>query len=200
MAEGVGDPSWRLLLLGGTTASGKSTTGRLLSRRLGVPCVSADSVWRAILSTTSAATHPALFQWPRPEVVPDNPEHLLQVHIAEAEAMTPALEAFINWEMKEGNRFIFQGAWITPEFAARTCAASGEVRAVFLDEADESDIIASILKRSKRTEPDARQVVVGRVAWLYGNWLREEVKKHGVTLVNCRPRETLADRIIEAAR
>ncbi len=113
--------------------------------------------------------------------------------------MTPALEAFINWEMKEGNRFIFQGAWITPELAARRCAASDEVRAVFLDEPVADDIMASMLERSKRTEPDARQLVVARVAWLYGNWIREQAERHRIPLVAARPRETLVERIIEAA-
>lgn len=199
MAEGIARPAWHLLLLGGTTASGKSTTGRLLSRTLGMPCLSADSVWRAVLALTTDETHPALHQWPRPEVVPDDPEHLLNVHIEEAKAMTPALEAFINWEMKEGNRFIFQGAWITPELAARRCAASDEVRAVFLDEAKERNIMASMLERSKRTEPDARQLIVARVGWLYGNWIREQAERHCIPLVATRPRKTLVDRIIEAA-
>jgi len=193
-------PEWRVLLLGGTTASGKSTTGRLLSQALGIPCLSADSVWRAVLALTTAETHPTLYQWPRPEVVPDDPEHLLKVHIGEAETMTPALEAFINWEMKEGNRFIFQGAWISPELAARRCATSDEVRAVFIDEALETDIMTSMLERSGRTEPDARQLIVARVGWLYGNWIREHAEKHGIPLVAARPRETLVGRIIQATR
>ena len=152
------------------------------------------------MASTTAETHPALHQWPRPEVVPDDPEHLLKVHIEEAETMTPALEAFINWELKEGNRFIFQGAWITPELAAQRCAVSDEVRAVFIDEPVADEIMALILERSKRTEPDARQLIVARVAWLYGNWIREQAQRHGVSLVTARPRETLVDRIIEAVR
>jgi 2-phosphoglycerate kinase len=121
------------------------------------------------------------------------------VHIQEAETMAPALEAFISWEMKEGNRFIFQGAWMTPEFAARRRAVSDEVRAVFIDEPLESDIMASILERSNRTEPDARQLIVARVAWLYGNWIRQQANQQGVPLVAARPRETLVGRIIAAA-
>ncbi len=142
-------PEWRVLLLGGTTASGKSTTGRLLAKALGIPCLSADSIWRAVLALTTAETHPQLFEWPRPEVVPDDPEHLLQVHIGEAE---------------------------------------------------ESDIMSSMLERSKRSEPDARQLIVARVGWLYGNWIQDGAKKHGLPMVAARPRETLIERIIEATR
>jgi 2-phosphoglycerate kinase len=191
-----------VLLLGGTTASGKSTTGRLLSRELGVPCLSADSIWRAAVAITSAETHPQLFKWPRPglPVPKDSAENLLRVHIGEAETLTPALEAFVRWEMKEGHRFILQGAWITPELAGRLCAESADVRAIILDETEESAIMAAMLERSKRTEPDARQLLVCKVGWLYANWLREEANKHGVKLVPARPRETLVNRIIEASR
>jgi hypothetical protein len=73
------------------------------------------------------------------------------------------------------------------------------VRAVFIDEPLESDIMASILERSNRTEPDARQLIVARVAWLYGNWIRQQANQQGVPLVAARPRETLVGRIIAAA-
>jgi 2-phosphoglycerate kinase len=198
LAEGV-ERSWRVLLLGGTTAAGKSTVAPQVAKALGFALISADSIWRAITSVTTETTHPVLFQWPRPQVVPDDPLHLLQVHIEEAEAMTPALESFLTWELKEGNRFVMQGAWLTPAFAAKRCAESPEVRAVFIDEPDEAAIMSSILERSKRAEPDARQKIVGRVAWLYGNWLRDEAEQHGVTMVNRNPKETLAERIIAAA-
>ncbi|MEO8456812.1 MAG: hypothetical protein ABI559_03265 [Chloroflexota bacterium] len=198
MAEGVARP-WRVLLLGGTTAVGKSTIAPQVAKALGFTLISADSIWRAITSITTAQTHPVLFQWPRPEVVPDDPSHLLQVHIEEAAAITPALDAFLTWEMKEGNRFVMQGAWLTPEFAARKCAASPKVRAVFIDEPEENAIMSSILERSKRTEPDARQQIVGKVAWLYGNWLCKQAQQHGVPQVGRNPKETLADRIIAAA-
>ncbi|MEK7247481.1 MAG: hypothetical protein AAB092_03320 [Chloroflexota bacterium] len=112
MAEGVAKPKWRLLLLDGTTASGKSTVSARVAQAMGIGCISADSIWRAILPMTTAEAHPALHAWPRPEVVPNDPPHLLNVHIQESEAMTPALEAFVNWELKEGNRFVLQGAWI----------------------------------------------------------------------------------------
>ena len=190
---------WRVLLLGGTTATGKSTSGALVAQRVGIACISADSVWKVLMAATTPETHPGFHYFePAPEVMAKGAEHLMQLHVAAAQAMTPAIDAFLDWELHERNRFVFQGAWITPELAARRCA-SGNTVAVFIDEPDEQEILNSMLQRSGRTEPLPRQLSISAMACLYGNWLRQEAQRHGVALVNARPRETLVDRIIEAA-
>ena len=194
---------WRVLLIGGTTAVGKSTTGALVAQRLGIHCLSADSVWKALMAVTTPGTHPDFHHFePTPEVHAIGPEYLLQLHIAEAQAMTPALDAFLDWELHEGSRFVFQGAWITPELAAKRCSSTGE-RAVFIDEPEESAILASMMERSGRVslglEPLPRQLSISAMAWRYGNWLREGTRQSGIPTVTARPRETLADRILAAA-
>ncbi len=188
-----------MLLLGGTTASGKSTSARKLARQLGIGCISGDSLWKALIKVTTPQTHPVLHRWPRPDAPTGCTEDLARLHIAEAETLTPALEAFIDSEMTERNRFVFHAAWITPELAAQKCASSDAIRAVFIDEPEVDGIIASVLERSGRTEPTDRQVVMSKVALLYGDWLREGAQRHGLPLVSARPRETLVDRIVQAA-
>ena len=159
---------WRVLLLGGTTATGKSTSGALVAQRVGIACISADSVWKVLMAATTPETHPGFHYFePAPEVMAKGAEHLMQLHVAAAQAMTPAIDAFLDWELHERNRFVFQGAWITPRWP-RASTASDEVRAVILDEEKADDIMASIPKRSRRAQPDARQIVVGDAAWRYG--------------------------------
>jgi 2-phosphoglycerate kinase len=192
-------PAWRALLLGGTTAAGKSTAAAALARRLGISCISGDSVWRALLAVTTPETHPVLHEWPRAEVTPRDPERLTALHIEEAEIMTPVLEAFIDKELQEGNRFVFHAAWITPALAARICASSGDARAVLIEEPSEERILASMVARSGRREPSERQLVIAEVARLYGAWLRKEATRLHLPLVPASPQETLAKRIIEAA-
>jgi 2-phosphoglycerate kinase len=191
---------WRALLLGGSTAAGKSTTGAMVAKELGVACLSADSVWKALMAATTVETHPSFHHFePPPEVMAKGPEHLAGLHIAAAEGMTSALEAFIDWELHEKNRFVFQGAWITPELAARKCAKSEDVRAVFVIEPEEKEILAAMLERSGRTEPLPRQLSISAMADRYGRWLEEETQRLGLPTVEARPRGTLVERIIEAA-
>ncbi len=161
--------------------------------------MSADAVWKALERATTPETHPAFHYFePPPDVMAQGPDHLLKLHIEAAEAMTGALEAFIDWELIEGHRFVFEGAWITPESAARRCASERE-RAVFIDEPVEQEILASMLQRSKRTEPLPRQLTISAMAWRYGNWLREQTTRLGLPSVLAQPRQTLVDRIIAAA-
>jgi 2-phosphoglycerate kinase len=192
-------PGWRILLLGGTTASGKSTSARILARRLGIGFVSNDSLWKAILALTTPESHPLFHEWWRPEVNDGPPEALARLHAEEAEAMTPAIEAFIDRELAERSRLVFHGAWITPALAARKCAQTPEVRAVFIDDPNEDDLLGSMVTRSGRSEPGARLIMLARVSVLYGDWLRQGAQRHGVPVVLARPHEALADRILEAA-
>ena len=187
-----------MLLIGGTTAVGKSTSGYRVAQKLGIACLSADSVWVALLAFTSADAHPVLHQWPRAEETDLDPQHLARVHIQEAEALTPALDAFVRWEMKEGNRLVFQGAWITPDLAASLCE-SGDVRAVFIDECDETEILRWMVERSGVAAPTRRQIVMAKTAALYGEWIREGATSLGQPMVAARPRETLVERIVAAA-
>ena len=190
----------RLVLLGGAAASGKSTSGTEVARRLGMACVSGDSLWHALQSVTSRESHPAFHYFePTEEEWRRGADYLCQRHIESAEAQTPAIEAFIDRELKEGHKLLLQGAWITPELAARRCEASADTRAVFIHEPEESQILASMVLRQRRDHPSERQIRLAAMSWLYGNWLSDGAEGRGLPVVEARPRETLVDRIMQEA-
>jgi len=194
-------PEWKLLLLGGATASGKSTSANEIARQLGIFCVSADSLWLALKRVTTPLTHPALHHFePVDEVVTKGPEVLCQLHIETANALSDALDEFIDHEMKERHLpLVVDGAWITPEFAARRTSEWDGARAVFIHEPEQDQILAGMMSRQGLAQPNRRQLWLAPMAWLYGNWLKEGAGRLGLPVVPARPRETLADRIIEAA-
>jgi 2-phosphoglycerate kinase len=190
----------RLLLLGGAAAAGKSISGTEAARQVGLPCVSADSLWYALQAVTSRQSHaPFHYFEPTEEEWLKGPDFLCARHIRCAEELTPALEAFIDRELKEGHSMVFEGAWITPEMAARRADVSPETRAVFIHEPEESQILASMVARRRRHSPSQRQLRLAAMAWRYGNWLHDGARQHGLPVIEARPRETLTQRIIEAS-
>jgi 2-phosphoglycerate kinase len=114
--------------------------------------------------------------------------------------MTPAIDAFLDREIAEGHRLVFQSAWLTPEAAARRCEATAEARAVFIHEREEAEVLATMVKRQGREYPSERQKRLAPMAWRYGNWLQEEAEKRGLPVAQARPRETLVERIIAVAQ
>ena len=190
----------RLFLLGGATASGKSTSGAALARRLGLSCVSADSLWKALMSVTSPESHPPFHYFePTEEEWLRGPDFLCSRHIECAQAMTPALDAFIGWELHDGHPHLIEGAWITPEMARRRCDASPGAQAAFIHEPDQEAIVTAMMERQRRDSPSERQLRLSAMAWHYGNWIREGALEYGLPVVEARPRDTLVDRIILAA-
>jgi 2-phosphoglycerate kinase len=94
---------------------------------------------------------------------------------------------------------LLEGAWITPEAAARRRDTSPATGAVFIHEPDEDEVLASMVARQIRDHPSERQMRLAAMAWRYGNWIRDGARKNGVPVVDARPRATLVDRIIVAA-
>ena len=75
------------------------------------------------------------------------------------------------------------------------------VRAVFLVEPDESAILAAVVARGRefagRAEAELTEAV--RARWLFGQWLAREAVRYGLPVVEPRPWDTLAERILEQA-
>ncbi|TMB98153.1 MAG: hypothetical protein E6J42_06630 [Chloroflexi bacterium] len=189
----------RLLLLGGATASGKTTSGTAIAARLDASCVSADAIWQALRAATTRESHPAFHYFePSEDEWRRGPDFLCARHIECAETMSPPLDAAIDFELHQRHPLVFEGAWITPEMAARRVQMSAQTRAVFIYEPEESEILASMVRRQNRDSPSERQVKLAAMAWRYGNWLREGAEKHGLPIVRARPRDTLVERIVDA--
>ena len=198
--------SWRVLLLGGSSGTGKTGLALGLGRTLGVPVLLADDVRLALQRVTISAEHPALhFFLTHPDVWRQPPEVACAALVAVGRVVSRALEAIVahHVALAEVGRLIVEGDGILPELAARhrfaeVPAPAGAVRAAFLVEPDVDALLAGICSRGRgfdRFSP-SEQECYARASWQYGQRLGREAAARAIPVMAPRPWETLAERVL----
>ncbi|MFJ6659908.1 hypothetical protein ACIQNG_26690 [Streptomyces sp. NPDC091377] len=189
--EVQGTPDWRVLVVGGASGMGKTGVARALARRYDVPVVEVDDIVEALLAVTLPEHLPEVHFWrTHPEAARQAPASVVERQIAIAEALAPAVEAVVANHVDTDTPVILEGDYVLPALAT----PEGPVRAVFLHEDDEAQVVANYLRR----EPDAGpQHHRARVSVLYGRWLAAQARAIGVPVIAPRPWEDLAVRAAE---
>ncbi len=187
-------PSWSVILLGGAANVGKTTTAKDLAARCGASVLPADAIWYALKAATDPTVYPELhyFDPPDSEWRRLGAEYWCERHIRSSKAVSLAMDPVIEYCVTERWPVIVEGAWITPDAAARWSSQHEGLRAVFIHEPE--DLRAYLLSRGAQL-PDHR----GETFWLFGNWVREQALANGLPVVNVHPRASLAERVLAAA-
>src|SRR3712207_5308329 len=167
---------WQVLLLGGASGVGKTVVGYRLARHFGAGLTEVDDFQVLLERMTTPAQQPALHFWrthPSPERL--TAQEIFEQGLEIGRAMAPGLEAVIANHLESRTPVVLEGDFIHPALAARTRfneePNDGRVRAVFLHEPDERQLLANFLQREPESGP---QVLRARVSALYGQWLQRE--------------------------
>ncbi len=189
---------WQVLLLGGPSGVGKTSVSYRLARRFGVGITEVDDFQVLLERMTTPEQQPVLHFW-RTHSDPDRPSALeiMEQGLEVGEMMAPGLEAVIANHLETNTPMVLEGDFIHPSLASRTSFAGqaneGRVRAVFLHEPDEAQLVANYLAREPERGPQTKRA---RVSWLKGQWLEREAKRHGHPVVIARPWETVLERVM----
>lgn len=192
---------WQVLLIGGNSGSGKSTVARQLGRQMGVAWLQADDLRLAAQRLTTAAEQPAIHFFSDDAVWSLPPDQLAEGLKDVAAAVSRAIEPVIEHHLAVREPVIIEGDGILPAMAARHIAARESVvnvQAVFLLETDEAAQLANLRARGRGAQHgEAAQRAMATASVLYGEWLRQEAATHNLTVLEARPFEALAERILE---
>jgi 2-phosphoglycerate kinase len=191
-------PGWKVLLIGGASGTGKTRLSYPLARRFGVPIVEVDDIVEALQAMTTPEQQPALHHWAtHPEAAELPPEGILQIHLAVADSLEPALAAVVANHLETDTPVIIEGDYLLPDFAARGSfrgvPASGQVASLFLHEPDEVQLIANY---SGREPGEGQQDGRARVSALYSEWLAAEAARYGIPVIRPRPWSGLEHRVL----
>ncbi len=199
--------SWTVLLIGGSSCTGKTTVAAALGKRFGIPWAQVDDFRLALQRATSPERFPDLhFFVQDPNRLARPPEELAAALRRVAEFVSSSLEVVIESRVATGKPLILEGDGLLPSLASLGAAATpashesaGPVRAVFLRESDDIVLLNSAIERGRGPGLSADMWASrARTAALFGDWLCDEAMRHNLPVLSARPRATLASRIMAA--
>jgi 2-phosphoglycerate kinase len=190
--------SWDVFLLGGASGAGKTSLSYRLARHFDVALTEVDDFQVVLESMTTPEQQPVLHFWrthPAPHTL--SPEEIVAHTVAVGEVLMQALAAVIVNHYEAHAPVVLEGDYIVPALVAHPMIAplyeSGKVRAAFVHEAEEAQLLANFLRREPEAGP---QHLRAQVSWRYGQWLQQEAKRHAVPVLLARPWTTAFDRLV----
>jgi 2-phosphoglycerate kinase len=186
----------RLLLVGGSAGSGKTTVAQTLAHDLGVGWLQLDTVWiamRAAVGHGSSAFR--LLDVPgRMRRGDDSDGELLAAHVAASKAVCAVLPEVFAFELDTRPVLVADGAWLLPSFIAGLDLPDTEVRCIFLQHAGVDGVTAALAPRLGGRPPQERHVRMNRQIWEYGAWICEQARVHDLPVLDPLPFATLPHR------
>ena len=191
---------WQVLLLGGASGTGKTAISYRLAQYFGIGLTEVDDFQVLLERMTTPEQQPALHFW-RTHPAPDqlSATEILEQGLTIGPVMAPGLEAVIANHLESNTPIVLEGDFIHPALAAQNTFSGipndGQVRAIFLHEEDEQQLLMNFAQREREQGLQAKRA---RVSWLYGQWLKHEAERYGLAVLPARPWDTLFDRFLAA--
>ncbi|MFI9325266.1 AAA family ATPase [Kitasatospora aureofaciens] len=190
---------WDVLLIGGASGVGKSRAAEHLAAASGAFTVEFDDVVAALQAATAPTTHPGLHHFTTTPAQRLGAERVLELQIATAHALDEALLGVVRNRLSVDVPAIVEGDYLSPRAAVRAAAEAAahgrRLRAVFLHEGEAARISANYARR----EPDGgAQNERAAVSARYSHWLAAQARAHRLPVVDCRPYDTLPQRLTAA--
>jgi len=190
---------WQVLVFGGASGVGKTMVSYRLAHHFAVGLTEMDDFHIVLKRLTTPEQQPALhfFRLHAAEVLRMDDEQMLAHILDTSEAMSRAMELVIGNHLASSAPVVLEGDFLLPSLAVRPAydgiPADGRVRAVFLYEEDEQQILRNYRAREGTDQPHR-----ARVSWYHSEWLRREAERLGQPAVPARPWDTVLERVIAA--
>ena len=188
-----------IYLIGGPPKCGKTTLAKILSKSLGIPWVSTDTLQCVIKPYMNkedfSKKFPTSYQRGK-----DNDEkyskfssrEIIAAYQQQAKTVYEAVDMFTICELTDGNDFIIEGYHIEPELVAELNLKYPEkIKSIFLVKSDKHKFVCDIKKSTTpndwiiaRTNKDETYQKIANMICEYGNFFEKESEKYGFKVLN----------------
>lgn len=186
----------RLILIGGSAGTGKTSTARHLAAALGAGWLQLDTLWVALRATTEPGSveHDQLDIDRRLGRAGDDDEAVLDAQVTAAKAVCRVLPEVFDFELETHPVLVADGAWLLPSFVAQLTLHTTDVRVVYLHHSNSAGVEAALAPRLRGRPPEERHRRTALAVWRYGNWLTKQASAHDLTVIDTAPFQTLPAR------
>lgn len=183
--------NWTVLLIGGSSGTGKSSIAYELAKYYGVNVMEVDDIHLSIETVTTKDAYPAIHYWDNgPDWKAIGVEGNVNWLINVGKEMLPVLKALVNRHLEDNLPIIIEGDFIHPELAL--AFDNPEVKLIYISEPDINQIIQNYLSR----EGGEPQQYRAEISIAYGKWIADACKQHNIKIIDARPWDTALSRII----
>jgi 2-phosphoglycerate kinase len=131
-----------VVVIGGPSATGKSTLAESVARQFGMRHVDLDLFYVAFREVVPREIAPPGLH-PEEEAFWAKPvDELVSLYLRLQEYMSKALDSVVATQVAKGKSLVIEGTWVLPVFASTKAFSSNDtdVRALFLFEPDQSEM------------------------------------------------------------
>ncbi|MBU1074772.1 hypothetical protein KJ705_01705 [Patescibacteria group bacterium] len=206
-----------IYLIGGAPRSGKTLLAKSISKSLGIPWISADTIESVVVLHTAKKDIGKLFpkRVMRRKTKQSNDimyaqysvAQIVNAYIRQSKSIWKAIDMIINCEMCNGREYIIEGHQIHPAFVARLQKkySKKSIASVFLTRSDIPQIIKSCTMHKQKNDWFVTKTLnketypkIARMISHYSNYFANEARKHKFKIINMDARFTA--RFSEAIR
>ena len=193
--------TWQVLLLGGPSGTGKTAVSYRLAKHFGIGITEVDDFHSLLERMAMPEQLPSISPWKTNTAFEQLSAEEITAHLLEVgRTLAPGLDAVIGNRLEAQVPVVLEGDFIDPALAAQASFSGHRndrrVRAVFLYEPDEQQLLNNYMLREPERGPQTKRA---RVSWLHGQRLKHEAERLGLPVVAARPWDTILERTIAAA-